>query len=55
MKKIVTQEIYNENGLVEIKQFEVEDTLDQDIAEKELFLLQIYEELNQLKAQKEAS
>jgi hypothetical protein len=55
MKKIITQEIYNENRLIETKEFEVEDTLDQDIVQKEELLLKIYKELSELKAQKEAS
>jgi hypothetical protein len=47
--KIVRHEIYDENGLVEVKEYEVEDNTEELIAEKEAQLLQMYNELQELK------
>jgi hypothetical protein len=47
--KIIIEEIYDENGLVRIIEHEVEDTTEQEIVEKETLLLQIYQELQELK------
>jgi len=52
-KKIMAQireEIYDDNGLVEVKFHEVDEpTQEELIAEKEAQLLKIYAELNELK------
>lgn len=46
----IRQEIYDDNGLVEVKFIEVnEPTQEELIAEKEAELLKIYAELNELK------
>jgi hypothetical protein len=46
----IRQEIYDDNGLVEVKFIEVnEPTSEELIAEKEAELLKIYAELNELK------
>jgi hypothetical protein len=46
----IRQEIYDDNGLVEVKFIEVnEPTQEELIAEKEAQLLKIYAELNELK------
>jgi len=46
----VRQEIYDDNGLVEVKFIEVDEpTNEEQIAEKEAELLKIYAELNALK------
>ena len=46
----IRQEIYDDNGLVEVKFIEVnEPTSEELIAEKEAELLKIYAELNALK------
>lgn len=46
----VRQEIYDDNGLVEVKFIEVDEpTQEELIAEKEAELLKIYAELNALK------
>ncbi len=46
----IRQEIYDENGLVEVKFHEVDEpTSEELIAEKEAQLLEIYAELNALK------
>lgn len=46
----VRQEIYDDNGLVEVKFIEVDEpTHEEQIAEKEAELLKIYAELNALK------
>ena len=46
----IRQEIYNDNGLVEVKFIEVDEpTQEELIAEKEAELLKIYAELNELK------
>jgi hypothetical protein len=46
----IKQEIYDENGLVEVKFIEVDEpTQEELIAEKEAELLKIYAELNELK------
>ena len=47
--KIIRHEIYNESGLVEVLEYEVEDTTEQDILDKEALLIQIYNELQELK------
>jgi hypothetical protein len=47
--KILREEIYDENGLVRIIEHEVEDTIEQEIADKEAQLLQMYQELQELK------
>ena len=48
--KIIRHEIYDESGLVEVREIEVEDTIEQEIADKEAQLLQMYNELNELKS-----
>ncbi len=46
----IREEIYNNNGLVEVKFHEVDEpTQEELIAEKEAELLKIYAELNELK------
>jgi hypothetical protein len=46
----IRQEIYDDNGLVEVKFIEInEPTQEELIAEKEAELLKIYAELNELK------
>ena len=46
----VREEIYDDNGLVEVKFIEVDEpTSEELIAEKEAQLLEIYAELNALK------
>lgn len=46
----IRQEIYDDNGLVEVKFIEVDEpTSEELIAEKEAQLLKIYAELNELK------
>jgi hypothetical protein len=46
----VREEIYDDNGLVEVKFIEVDEpTQEELIAEKEAKLLEIYAELNELK------
>jgi len=46
----VREEIYDDNGLVEVKFIEVDEpTQEELIAEKEAKLLKIYAELNELK------
>ncbi len=46
----VREEIYDDNGLVEVKFIEVDEpTSEELIAEKEAQLLKIYAELNELK------
>lgn len=46
----IRQEIYDDNGLVEVKFIEVDEpTSEELIAEKEEQLLKIYAELNELK------
>jgi hypothetical protein len=50
--KQVRQEIYDDNGLVEVKFIEVDEpTKEELIADKEAQLLAMYEELNALKGQ----
>ena len=50
--KQVRQEIYDDNGLVEVKFIEVDEpTKEELIADKEAQLLAMYEELNALKNQ----
>ena len=49
--KIVRHEIYDDNGLIEVREYEVEDTTEQDIKDKEEQLLQMYQELQRLKEQ----
>jgi len=47
----IRQEIYDDNGLVEVKFIEVDEpTQEELIAEKEAELLKIYAELEELKA-----
>lgn len=46
----VANEIYDENGLIEVQYIEVEDTHIEDlISQKEKELLAIYEEIQKLK------
>jgi hypothetical protein len=47
--KIIRHEIYDDSGLIEVREYEVEDTTEQDIADKEALLLQVYQELQELK------
>ena len=47
--KIIRQEVYDDNGLQQVFEFEVEDTTEQEIADKEAQLLQMYQELQELK------
>ena len=48
----IRQEIYDDNGLVEVKFIEVDEPTNEElIADKEAQLLAIYEELNALKGQ----
>ena len=49
--KIQRQEIYDDSGLIEVREYEVEDTTEQDIKDKEQQLLEMYEELQRLKEQ----
>jgi hypothetical protein len=50
---LVRNEIYDDNGLVEVQFIEVEDekTPEELIAEKEAELLRVYNEIQQLKSQ----
>ena len=48
--KTIRHEIYDESGLVEVREIEVEYTTEQEIAEKEQQLLDMYNELQELKA-----
>jgi len=46
----IREEVYNENGLVEVKFHEVDEpTIEELIEQKEAELLKIYAELNELK------
>lgn len=46
----IRQEIYNENGLVEVQFIEVEETnTDELLKQKEMELLEIYKEIQRLK------
>ena len=46
----IRQEIYDDNGLVEVKFIEVDEpTIEELIEQKEAELLKIYAELNELK------
>jgi DNA-binding MltR family transcriptional regulator len=47
--KILRHEFYDESGLIEVREYEVEDTTEQDIADRESLLLQIYNEIQELK------
>lgn len=47
--KIVREEIYDENGLVRFIDHEVEEDIDELILQKEDLLLQMYNELQELK------
>lgn len=47
--KTIRHEIYDETGLIEVREYEVEDNLEQEIADKEALLLQMYQELQELK------
>ena len=50
--KQIREEIYDDNGLVEVKFIEVDEpTQEELIADKEAQLLAMYEELNALKGQ----
>ena len=50
--KQIRQEIYDDNGLIEVKFIEVDEpTKEELIADKEAQLLAMYEELNALKGQ----
>jgi hypothetical protein len=53
---IITQEIYDDSGLVEVRQIEVEvpDVTDSIIAQKEQELLDMYTELQALKELRES-
>ncbi len=50
---LIRNEIYDDNGLVEVQYIEVEDekTPEELIAEKEAELLRVYNEIQQLKNQ----
>lgn len=49
---IIREEIYDDNGLVEVREIEVPDVdVNQVISDKEAQLLAIYEELQALKGQ----
>ena len=48
----IRQEIYDDNGLIEVKFIEVDEPTNEElIADKEAQLLAMYEELNALKGQ----
>lgn len=47
----IREEIYNENGLVEVRFHSVEKTEAEILAEKEAELLRIYEEIKALKGE----
>jgi len=48
----IREEIYDDNGLVEVKFIEVDEPTNEElIADKEAQLLAMYEELNALKGQ----
>jgi len=48
----IREEIYDDNGLVEVKFIEVDEPTNEElIADKEARLLAMYEELNALKGQ----
>ena len=47
--KTIRHEIYDHTGLIEVHEYEVEDTIEQEIADKEAQLLQMYQELQELK------
>ena len=48
----IRQEIYDDNGLVEVKFIEVDEPTNEElIADKEAQLIAMYEELNALKGQ----
>lgn len=48
----IREEIYDENGLVQVVYYEIEEPSQEDlIAEKEQQLLAVYQELQQLKNQ----
>ena len=50
--KQIRQEIYDDNGLIEVKFIEVDEPTNEElIADKEAQLLAMYEELNALKGQ----
>jgi hypothetical protein len=48
-RKIIREEIYNENGLLEVREYEVEDNTEELINQKEQMLIQIYQEIQDLK------
>jgi len=48
--KTIKHEIYDESGLIEVREYQVEeDNIEQEIADKEAQLLQIYNEIQELK------
>ncbi len=47
--KMILREVYDETGLIHTDYIEVEDTTEQDIIDKEALLIQIYNELQELK------
>jgi len=51
--KIIRQEIYDDSGLIEVREYEVEDTIEQEIADKEQQLINMYNELQELKSKLE--
>jgi hypothetical protein len=48
-KKTIREEIYDENGLLEVREYEVEDNTEELINQKEQMLIQIYQEIQDLK------
>jgi hypothetical protein len=51
--KTIRHEVYDESGLIEVREIEVEDTIEQEITEKEQQLLNMYSELQELKSRLE--
>jgi len=51
--KTIRHEIYDESGLVEVREIEVEDTIEQEITDKEQQLINMYNELQELKSKLE--
>jgi hypothetical protein len=47
--KRILRETYDDTGLIHSDYIEVEDTTEQDIIDKEALLIQIYNELQELK------
>ena len=51
--KTIRHEIYDETGLIEVREYEIEDNIENDIIEKEKQLLDMYKELQELKSRLE--